>query len=89
MEDNISKYTLIIKKKAEKFLESLSEPEYSKVKSTMYALAKEPRPFGYKKLKGTNAYRVRFGDYRIVYEIYDNFLIVEVINIGHRKNVYN
>lgn len=88
MNDNISKYTLLIRRKAEKFLEKLSEPEYSQIKSTMLALTEDPRPFGYKKLKGIEAYRVRSGNYRIIYEIVDEHLIVEIINIGHRKNIY-
>lgn len=89
MEDSTQKkYTLTLKKKAEKFLEKLSEPEYSNVKSAVLSLAENPRPFGYKKLKGVEAYRIRSGNYRIIYEIEDDLLIIEVINIGHRKNVY-
>lgn len=89
MEDNNSKkYTLTFKKIAEKFLEKLSEPDYSYVKSAVLSLTENPRPFGYKKLKGVEAYRIRVGNYRIIYEIQDDLLIIEVINIGHRKNVY-
>ncbi|HAN17181.1 MAG TPA: type II toxin-antitoxin system RelE/ParE family toxin [Bacteroidales bacterium] len=48
-----------------------------------------PYPKGYKKLKGSDKdYRVRIGDYRILYSVYDNVLIVEVIKIAHRKDVY-
>lgn len=88
MENNISKYTLYIQKKAEKFLEKLSEPDYSLVKSVLISLSDNPRPFGYKKLKGLEVFRVRAGNYRIIYEIIDEVLIVDVINIGHRKNIY-
>jgi mRNA interferase RelE/StbE len=52
-------------------------------------LASEPRPHGVEKMSGEeNAYRVRVGDYRIIYEIHDAFLIVVVIRGGHRREVY-
>ncbi|WP_339378678.1 type II toxin-antitoxin system RelE family toxin [Calothrix sp. NIES-2100] len=52
-------------------------------------LAIEPRPHGVKKLKGEyNAYRIRVGDYRIIYEIFDDFLLVSVVEIAHRSEVY-
>jgi mRNA interferase RelE/StbE len=81
-------YKLIIKKSAEKFLENLSEPHYSTLKTAILELQNNPRPFGYKKLKGTTGCRIRVGNYRIVYEIHDSILTVEVINAGHRKNIY-
>lgn len=51
-------------------------------------LGNDPRPSGCKKLKGRDAYRIRIGDYRAIYEIQDNKLISTVIIIGHRKDVY-
>ncbi len=51
-------------------------------------LAFDPRPSGCKKLKGRNAYRIRIGDYRAIYDIIDNKLIITVINVAHRKDVY-
>ena len=54
----------------------------------IYALAENPRPHGYKKLKGRNGYRIRVADYRIIYDIYDNVLLVDVINLGHRRDIY-
>ena len=51
-------------------------------------LAEDPRPPGSKKLSGNDKYRVRQGSYRIVYSIEDNELIVVVVKVGHRKNVY-
>ena len=61
---------------------------YERVKKSIYNLADNPRPFGYKKLKGRNAYRIRKGNYRIIYEIEDKIITVTIINVGHRKNVY-
>ncbi len=52
------------------------------------SLADNPRPPGSVKLTGLQAYRVRVGDYRIIYEIYDGELIVLVIDVGHRREVY-
>ena len=55
----------------------------------MDGLAKEPRPKGVKKLSGADdLYRIRVGDYRVVYQIRDDRLIVLVVRIGHRKDVY-
>ncbi len=56
----------------------------------MKTLAEDPRPNGCKKLKGVeSAYRVRISDYRVVYSIYDQQLIVQVVKRGHRKSIYN
>jgi mRNA interferase RelE/StbE len=53
------------------------------------ALAHEPRPTGVEKLRGTRSrYRVRTGDYRIIYEVKDDLLLVLVVRIGHRREVY-
>ena len=54
----------------------------------MLELEVDPRPHGCKKLKGRDAYRIRIGDYRAIYEIQDAHLILTVIIIGDRKNVY-
>jgi mRNA interferase RelE/StbE len=58
------------------------------LKSAIFSLAENPRPNGYRKLKGRPGYRLRVADYRIIYDIIDNDLIVNVINIGHRKDIY-
>jgi mRNA interferase RelE/StbE len=51
-------------------------------------LADDPRPKGCKKLKGRDGYRIRTGNYRIIYEIFDTELLIDVIAIGHRKDIY-
>jgi mRNA interferase RelE/StbE len=48
----------------------------------------QARPQGYKKLKGRDGYRVRVGNYRIIYDIFDSELIVDIITLGHRKDIY-
>jgi len=81
-------YQLTIKPKAIKTLEKINDPDYSNIKSAIYNLASNPRPHGYKKLKGRGGYRIRIGDYRIIYSIYDKILTVDVVAIGHRKDIY-
>ncbi len=57
-------------------------------KKAIHSLAENPRPNGYIKLKGKDAYRIRVGDYRIIYEIIDKILLVDVIDVGHRSDIY-
>ncbi|MDZ4845527.1 MAG: type II toxin-antitoxin system RelE/ParE family toxin [Chitinophagales bacterium] len=81
-------YSVTLKKRAIKALEKISEPYYSNIKKGIYNLADNPRPSGCKKLKGRDGYRIRVADYRILYDIFDNMLVVDVINVGHRKDIY-
>jgi len=81
-------YRVRLKKSVIKTLMSIDEPNYSRIKETIYDLSLNPRPYGYSKLKGRDGYRVRAGDYRIIYTIYDIILVVEVIDVGHRKEIY-
>jgi len=83
----LNKYTVKLSKKAEKQLDKLSFKVTKQLLKVIFELSNNPRPFGYIKLKGRNAYRVRKGNYRIIYEISDNVLVV-VVTIGDRKNVY-
>ncbi len=62
---------------------------FSLLKEAIYGFAENPRPFGYRKLKGKKGYRIRVGDYRIIYTIQDNVLVVEVVALGHRKDIYD
>ena len=82
------RYQISLKKRVIKALEKIDEPFYSKIKECIYNLANNPRPAGYIKLKGRDGYRIRVADYRIIYEIFDGTLQVDVIELGHRKNVY-
>ena len=81
-------YQVTLKKRAIKALQDINEPYYSNIKKAIYSLADNPRPQGYKKLKGRNGYRIRVADYRIIYEIFEDALIVDVINLGQRKDIY-
>ena len=81
-------YEIVIKPKAIKSLIKINEPFYSAIKKAIYDLPKNPRPKGYKKLKGRAGYRIRVGNYRIIYEIFDEILLIDVIDLGHRKDIY-
>ncbi|EJO71217.1 type II toxin-antitoxin system RelE family toxin [Leptospira kirschneri] len=81
-------YSVLLSKSAIKQLDKLPDNiAYSLIK-IIEDLAKNPRPQGSKKLKGRNGFRIRKGNYRIIYEIFDQKLIVEVIAIGDRKEIY-
>lgn len=69
-------------------MKEINEPYYSNTKRAIYNLANNPRPAGCKKLKGRDSYRIRVADYRIIYEIFDDILLVDVIDLGHRKDIY-
>ncbi len=81
-------YSLSFTRRAFKELEKIHEPFYSNIKQAITALAINPRPHGYLKLHGRDGYRIRVGDYRIVYHIFDDQLIVEVIEIGTRQGIH-
>jgi mRNA interferase RelE/StbE len=82
-------YQITLHKNAMKALVKINEPYYSNIKKVIYQLGKNPRPNGYQKLKGRPGYRIRVGDYRIIYEIFDSELIIDVIDLGHRKEIYD
>jgi mRNA interferase RelE/StbE len=81
-------YRILIERSVVKFLKHIPEKDYYPIKAKIQSLAHDPRPYGSIKLKGRNAYRVRQGDYRIIYEIRDQALIVSIITVGNRKDIY-
>ncbi len=81
-------YKVRIERKVQKKLVRVREPYYSKIKTAILDLGKDPRPTGYKKLKGRPAYRIRVAHFRIIYEIQDSIMLVDIIDLGHRKDVY-
>ena len=83
------KYVLFLKKSAEKELLSLPREQAQKIKSAILSLTENPRPAGCKKISGKeDDYRIRIGNYRVVYTISDKVLTVLVIKIAHRKEIY-
>lgn len=82
-------YHVEIARRAVKALARLPRREQQRVRAAIDLLADEPRPPGCVALKGEDrAYRVRVGDYRIVYEVHDHRLVVLVIRVGHRRDIY-
>ena len=82
-------YRVEIKKSAKKEIAGLPRREQRRVMSAIEALADVPRPRGVRKLTGTDdIYRLRVGAYRVVYQIGDKKLIVYVVKVGDRKEVY-
>lgn len=82
-------YFIEIKRSAQKELSQLPKPVAEKIVTQIRGLADNPRPNGCKKLVGTeHSYRIRVSDYRVVYSIFDQRLIIQVVKIGHRKDVY-
>ena len=81
-------YDIIIEKPARKEIQKINQADQLLIVEAIGELANEPRPIGCKKLKGRTAWRIRVGNYRIIYEIQDNVLIVTVVTVGHRRDVY-
>ncbi|CAF23714.1 type II toxin-antitoxin system RelE family toxin [Candidatus Protochlamydia amoebophila] len=83
------KYELFVNPRVEKALSKIDKHMALKIRNNIRSLAANPRPLGVKKIKGNdNAYRIRVGDYRIIYEIYDSKILILIVNVGHRKEVY-
>ncbi len=81
-------YLINFSKQAIKELEKINEPYYSNIKQAIYNLAENPRSHDCKKLKGRDSYRIRVNNYRIIYNIFDRELIIDIITLGHRKDIY-
>ena len=81
-------YELQYKKKAIKALAKINEPYYSAIIQAIEKLVENPHPIGHKKLTGRSGYRIRVSSYRIIYDIFDLQLIIEIVNIGSRGDIY-
>jgi mRNA interferase RelE/StbE len=84
----VAKYNILIKKSASKELKNLPHKDLPKIITKIESLADVPRPQGVEKLTSQENYRLRVVNYRIIYSIEDDRLIVLIIMIGHRKDVY-
>ena len=84
----MASYRLVIKPSASKEIEALPKQDRKRVVNKIQGLAEDPRPVGCEKLSGNEQYRLRQGNYRILYSIEDRILIVMVVKIAHRKEVY-
>lgn len=84
----MANYKIFIKPSAAKELKHLPKKELKRITSKIQSLSEEPRPHGCEKLSAQERYRLRQGNYRIAYSIEDDKLVVYVVKISHRKDVY-
>ena len=81
-------YKIYFKKSVLKDIKSIPYKDMRRIMKRIESLSKNPRPPGHEKLSDQDLYRIRQGNYRIVYSIKDNILTVWVIKIGHRRDIY-
>jgi len=82
-------YNLEILRRAQKELADLPKETYPKICDAVQGLEKDPRPSGCLKLKGREGWRIRVGNYRVLYTIDDQQQIITIFHIGHRRDVYD
>ena len=81
-------YSVTVSKSAKKTLSKLPNEVIKKILDALDELGEDPRPMGYIQLKGRSGYRIRVGNYRIIYDINDDELLALVVEIGDRKEIY-
>ena len=84
----MASYRLLIKPSAAKELEALPPKDRRRIATKIQHLASEPRPAGTEKLSGQEKYRLRQGNYRVLYSVDDAQLAVAIVKIGHGREVY-
>ena len=84
----MANYSIKIKPSAVKELGKIPKKDLERIVSKIKSLSSDPRPPGCEKLSGEEKYRIRQGNYRIVYLIEDTVLIIIVIKVGHRRDIY-
>lgn len=84
----MANYRVVITRSAAKELEEVPRKDREKIVSKIQALGSEPRPVGSEKLAGDEKYRVRHGNYRVLYQIDDGAVVVTVVRVAHRREVY-
>ena len=84
----MASYSVLVKKSVYKTLEALPKADIKRLTDAMIGLADDPHPPQSKKLTNDDRYRLRVGDYRILYVIENAVLVVLVIKVGHRRDVY-
>jgi mRNA interferase RelE/StbE len=84
----MASYDLVFRKSVAKDLRALPKKDVKRILQRIRALVLDPRPLGCEKLSGQERYRIRQGAYRVIYEITDATLLVLVVKVGHRRDVY-
>jgi mRNA interferase RelE/StbE len=81
-------FRVVLSKSIQKQIDKLPRDVASRILGRLSNLEADPRPPDVKKLKGRDAWRIRVGDYRVIYEIYDRELQIIVVRVGHRREIY-
>jgi len=81
-------YKVLLTKSVKKDFRKIPKLEVSKILNEIAELAKNPRSSKTKKLKGEKLYRLRVGHYRVIYDIQDNLMLIFVVTLGHRSDIY-
>jgi mRNA interferase RelE/StbE len=84
----VANYRLLIKASAAKELEAVPLKDRRRITARIQRLASDPRPVGVERLSGQERYRLRQGNYRILFSVNDAELAVVIVKIGHRRDVY-
>ena len=85
----MASYSVELTRTAEKQFRKIAKRDRNRVVDAISSLADRPRPHGARKLQGyDDVYRIRVGKYRIVYEVFDDRVVVIVLKVGHRKDIY-
>jgi len=84
----VSRYRVEVRPAALRALRKLDPKIRSRIEGAIVMLAEDPRPPASRPLTGRPAYRIRIGDYRVIYTIQDDLLVVVVVTLGHRRDVY-
>jgi mRNA interferase RelE/StbE len=84
----MAKYSVVFRKSVEKDLKAIPKKDQVRILQRISQLAEDPRPPNCKRLSGQQRYRIREGIYRVLYEIEDDLLIVTVVKVGNRRDVY-
>jgi len=81
-------YRIVIKKSAAKEIEKVQKKDRVRIVEKIRSLSRDPRPNGSKKLSGQEKYRIRQGNYRILYQVIDDELVINVVKVRHRRDIY-
>ena len=81
-------YQIELRRRAQRSLDKLPKNDFQAVIEAIKDLAQAPRPRGVEKIKTTGLWRIRQGDYRIVYGIDDNQQLITIVRVGHRREIY-
>lgn len=85
----MAKYKIQFRKSVRKEFEKIAKIDQARILKKLQVLSTDPRPSGCKKLSGQDRYRIRQGNYRILYELQDDVLIVMIVKIGNCRDVYD